>query len=508
MTSISSVGSTTTAGNYSTGTGASSGTGGYASSSGYSGSASSSSGAYGSGAGYSSLGSSALLSSLGVGSGLDVDSIINALVNARAAGPKQQISNQTTQLQAQEAGLTALSSALSSMQDALTTLGSVTTYRTYTSTLSNTAVGTATTQSSAQPGTYNVVVNSLATAQKRVSGVYASGSAVGAGTLTVAVGGNSMDIAVGSTDSISDIAAAINASSGNPGVQATVVNGTNGAQLLLTSTSTGVANAFTVSADASSSAGLTSLANTLNTPGGNEATDASLSIDGIAVTSASNTVSSALPGVTLTLAATGSTSLTVSQDPSAVTGAVNDFVSAYNTYISTVSSLNSYDPTSQQAGVLLGDSTLMSVQRQVNSILSGGVAGNSIGSLAALGISRNADGTLSVDSDQLSSELQSNPSAVQDLFAGPNGYATTLGNAVNNFTGSGGIITSRISSIQSQLTNLSQEQTALTARMTTYATQLRQQYTALDTLMSSLKNTSSSITTSLNALLNSNSSNN
>ncbi|BFI97086.1 MAG: flagellar filament capping protein FliD [Rhodanobacter sp.] len=499
MTSISGIGSTPSTGNYSGSTSASSGT----SSTGYTGSSGSSGASSGS---YSSLGSSAILSSLGVGSGLDVNSIIDALVNAKAAGPRQQISNQTTQLQSQEAGLTALSSALGSMQDALTTLGSLTTYRTYTSTLSNTAVGTASTQSSAQPGTYSLVVNNLATAQKRVSSAYASGAAVGDGTLTVTVGGNTMNIDVGSTDSISNIAAAINGSSSNPGVQATVVSGTNGAQLLLTSTNTGVANGFTVSASSGSSSGLTSLANTLNTPGSNEATDASLSIDGIAVTSASNTLSSALPGVTLTLAAAGSTTLTVAQNPSAVSTAVNNFVTAYNSYVSTASTLNSYDPTTQQAGVLLGDATLMSIQRQINGILSGGVAGNSIGSLAALGVTRNADGTLSVDSNQLNNQLQTNPGAVQSLFAGSNGYATTLGSALSSFTGSGGIIASRVNSIQSQLTNLSQEQTALTARMTAYATQLRQQYTALDTLMSTLKNTSSSITTSLNALLNNNSS--
>lgn len=500
MTSISSVGSSTT-GSYTGNTAASTGTSSSGSGSSYTGSSSSSSGSY------SSAGSSAILSSLGVGSGLDVNSIINALVNAKAAGPRQQISSQSTQLQAQEAGLTALSTALGSMQDALTTLGSVTTYTTYTSTLGNTAVGSVTTQSSAQPGTYSVEVSSLATAQKSVSSAYASGAAVGAGTLTVTVGGNAMNIAVGAGDSLGTIASAINGSSSNPGVQATVVSGTSGQQLLLTSTSTGVANAFTVTAGSGSSSGLSSLATALNTPS-SAATDASLTIDGIAVSSASNVVSSALPGVTLNLTATGSTTLTVAQDPSAITTAVNNFVSAYNTYASTVNSLDSYDPSTQEAGVLLGDSTLMSIQRQVNTILSGGVAGNSIGSLAALGVTRNADGTLSVDSNQLNSAIQSNPQAVQNLFSGTNGYATTLGNALTSFSGSGGIIATRINSIQSQLTNLSQEQTALTARMTAYATQLRQQYTALDTLMSTLKNTSSSITTSLNAMLNSNNSNN
>jgi len=459
------------------------------------------------GTGSTSNPGSGLLSSAGIGSGLDVNAIITALVNAKQAGPAQQISSQTTQLQAQEAGLTALGSALNSLQTTLGKLGSSLTFTTYAATLGNTALGTTSTLPNAQPGSYNLTVNHLATAQTRASSAYASGSAVGAGTLTVSVGNQSMNLNVSATDSISSIATAINQSSGNPGVQATIVNGANGAQLLLTSTKTGVANGFTVSAGSGSSAGLTSLASTLNTAGSNEASDASLSIDGIAVTSASNSVSGALNGVTLNLVATGSSTLTVSQDTSAVTGAVSDFVNAYNSYISTVGTLSSYDPSSKQGGVLLGDTTLMSVQRQVNSVLSSSVPGNSIGSLAALGITRNADGTLSSNSSTLGSALQSNPGAVQDLFAGTNGYATRLNSMLDGFTASNGILATRTASIQSQLSNLSQQSTALTARMNVYATQLRQQYTALDTLMSSLNNTSSYLTSSLQAMLNSNSSN-
>ena len=487
MTSISGIGTTntgTTAGTTTTGT-------------------SGSTGSSGSGG---SLGTSALLSSAGIGSGLNVNAIITALVNAQQAGPAQQISNQTTQLQAQEAGLTALSGSLSSIQSTLSALTSNITYNTYNATFSNTAIGSATTLPNAQPGTYSVVVSHLATAQSRTSGAYATGSAVGAGTLTVSVGSNSMNITVGATDSISTIASAINQSSSNPGVQATIVNGSNGAQLLLTSTKTGVANGFTVTAGSGSSSGLSPLATTLNTAGSNEASDASLSINGIAATSASNAVSGVLDGVTLNLTATGSTTMTVSQDTTAVTGAINDFVSAYNSYVSTAATLNSYDPTSKQAGVLLGDSTLMSVQSQINSILSNGVAGNSIGSLAALGIARNADGTLSVNSNTLNTALQSNPSAVQNLFAGSNGYATVLNSTLDGFTSGNGVITSRTNSIQQQLTNLSQESAALTARMNTYAAQLRQQYTALDTLMSSLNNTSTYLTTQLSALTGSTSS--
>lgn len=443
---------------------------------------------------------SGLLSSAGIGSGLDVDAIITALVNAKQAGPSQQISNQTTQLQAQEAGLTALGSALNSLQTTLGKLGSSLTFNSYTATLGDSTLGSTSTLPNAQPGSYSVTVNHLATAQKRASAAYTSGSAVGAGTLTVNVGNQSMNLDVSATDSLSTIATAINQSSGNPGVQATIVNGANGAQLLLTSTKTGVANGFSVSAGSGSSAGLSSLATTLNTAGSNEASDASLSVDGIAVTSASNSVSGVLNGVTLNLTATGSTTLTVSQDTSGVTGAISDFVNAYNSYISTVGTLSSYDQNSKQGGVLLGDTTLMSVQRQVNSMLSGSVPGNSIGSLAALGIARNADGTLSADSGKLSSALQSNPGAVQDLFAGPNGYATRLNSVLDGFTSSNGVLATRTTSIQGQLSNLGQESTALNARMSVYEAQLRQQYTALDTLMSSLNNTSSYLTTSLKQL--------
>ena len=100
-----------------------------------------------------------------------------------------------------------------------------------------------------------------------------------------------------------------------------------------------------------------------------------------------------------------------------------------------------------------------------------------------------------------SGALQSNPGAVQDLFAGPNGYATRLNSTLDGFTSSNGVIATRNASIQSQLSNLSQASTALTARMNVYATQLRQQYTALDTLMSSLNNTSSYLTSALQTLL-------
>lgn len=456
-------------------------------------------------------GGNGTLSASGIGSGLDVNSIVTALVNARKAASQNQIDTRTKQTNNLLTGLSSLNSALGGIQSALASLTSVNTFNSYAASLTpasgSSSVGTASTLSSAHPGTYTIAVSQLATVQKRTSDPVASGTTVGQGTLTIAVGASSMNVAVSATNTLADIATSINSSSSNPGVTATIVNGVNGQQLVLSSSKTGVANAFTISADATSSSGLQALATKLNTAGSNEAQDAKLTIDGIDVTSASNSVSGKMDGVTLNLTGTGTNTLTVTQDNTSATNAIQGLVDAYNSYVSTVSSLSSYDKSTGAAGALLGDSTLTSVQRGIASVLSGAVKGNNIGTLANLGITRNADGTLALDTTKLASAFQSNAAAVKDLFTGTNGYGTKLSSTINAYTVSGGIISSRMDSLNNTLTQLSQQQTALNVRMATYQKQLQSQYTALDTLMSSLNNTSSYLTTALAQLTNSSSKN-
>lgn len=481
MSSISSATSSSAAGSYSAGSTSSAG----------SSSSSSVSGSSATSTGLASISGTGLLSSLGLGTGLDVNSIISALVNAAEAGPQAQITNQTNTDNNQIAGLTALSTELSGLQSALSELTSSTTYQTYTSTFSSSSVGTATTLPDASPGTYNVDVTSLATAQMRTSSAYGSGSAVGAGTLNISVGSSSMSVSVSSTDTLEDIASNINSASNNPGVTATVISGVNGEQLVLASSNTGTANAYTITAASGSSSGLSTLASQLNTPGSNEATNAQLTIDGIPITSATNTVTGALTGVTLNLTSTGTSQLTIAQDTTPITTAVNDFVNAYNSYASTVGTLTSYDSTTGQAGVLLGDPTLASIQSQISQAMSSAVIGNSIGTLANLGITRNSDGSLSLNSTTLANALGSNPSAVQNLFASTNGIANQLSNLVTNYNSSTGILQTKIGNLNTDVTNLQSQQTALNSRMAVYQQQLVQQYTSLGTLMTSLNNTSS-----------------
>lgn len=449
--------------------------------------------------GSSNISGTGLLSSLGLGTGLDVNSIITALVNAQEAGPQAQITNQSNLDNNKIAGLTALQTSLTGLQSALNELTSSNTYSTFNATLSNTAVGTTSTLPDASPGTYNLDVTQLATAQKSVSAAQSSTSTIGTGTLNITVGSKTINVSVGATDTLSAIASNINSASGNPGVTATIVSGVNGNQLVLTSTNTGTANAFSVSASSGSSSGVSSLASALNTPS-TTAADAKLTIDGIAVTSASNSVSGALTGVTVNLAATGSSQLTIAQSTTPISTAVNDFVTAYNTYASTVNQLDSYDSTTKVAGVLLGDATLSSVQSQISSVLSSKVSGSSLGSLASLGITRNSDGTLALNSTTLANTLASNPSSVQQLFTGTNGIGTRLSSLVTNFNSSSGVLQSNVNSLNNDLTTLSSQQTALNARMAVYQQQLVKQYSSLSTLMTSLNNTSSYLTQAMNAL--------
>jgi flagellar hook-associated protein 2 len=443
-----------------------------------------------------------ILSSAGIGSGLNVKAIVTALVNAQQAGPQTRISNATSQTNNLLGGLTSLDTTLTALQASVAALTSTSTFNTYTATLADPTIGTTTTLSNAKSGSYALQVTQLATAQQRTGPAFASTAAVGSGTLNITVGSSSVSVNVSSTATLSDIASAINSASGNPGVTATVINGTNGSQLLLSSNQTGVANGFSIAAGSGSSTGLSNLATTLNTAGSNEAKDAQLTLNGIAVTSASNSVSGALDGVTLNLTAIGSTQLTVKQDTASTASAVQAFVTAYNSYVSSIGNLSSYNATTQVAGPLLGDSTLNSVVNQISSVLSKNVPGNSIGSLASLGITRQADGTLALKSSTLTSALSSNPSAVQDLFAGSSGYATKLNSVIDGFTSSSGIIATREQSLNSRLTQLSSQQTALTARMAMYQQQLQTEYTNLDTLMSSLNNTSSFLTASLAQITN------
>ena len=441
------------------------------------------------------------------GSVINVSQLVSELVSATQAPQEALIANQTTAVTSELSAIGTLQSALSTFQSSLQPLSTPSAFNVLSASSSNSNVFTASASDGAVAGSYSITVGNLASAQQLLSGAFAGGSSavVGTGTLALSLGGSSFNVTVNSTnDTVAGIAAAINSAANNPGISAAVVTGTDGAHLLLSSTLTGAANTLQVTeTDAGNAlAGLTyGTGNTGNYTEQSQALDASFSVAGVAYTSASNTVSNALSGVTLTLLGTTTpgtppapgtyATLTVANDTSTVVSNIQAFVTAYNTLQSSLASLGSYDPTSGSAGPLQGNPLLMNIQNQLRETMGGLAAGGSaFSSLASIGITTNSDGSLSVNATTLQNALASNFSAVSQLFNGASGVATQLTTQLTTDLGGSGPIAATQKTLTAQENALTQQSNALNQQMQALTASLTEQYAALNTLLSSLQTTS------------------
>lgn len=449
-----------------------------------------------------------LLTSMGVGSGLDVASLVDKLVAARKAPQQNQITNQAAAANTQLSALGQIGAALSALQSAMAPLTDGSAFASRTVTSSDTTVLGAGSDGTAVNGSYNIVVSKLASSLKASSGAFASSAAaVGTGTLTLAVAGKSMSLTLDSTNnSLAAVRDAINKASDNPGVSATIVTGVDGAHLVLSGTQTGAANGFTVSSNGGDG-GLAALNYDVAAPSGNAlsvitaASDASYTIDGLAGSSASNTTSTAIDGLTLNFTRVGSSTLGVSNDSSKATGALTNLVSTYNSFVGIYQNLTKYDATSGTAGAMIGDATLNSINSTLSSIVGGTANG---ATLSSIGISLQVDGTLKLDSGKLATALADGGKAVGNLFAGTDGFAAKLNASLNNWVSDSGVLAGRTASLSQQLKDLSSQQATLNSRMADLAARYQAQFSALDTLMSKLNSTSSYLQQQFDALTNSN----
>ena len=449
----------------------------------------------------SSSSPSSLITSTGIGSGLDISAIVSSLTSAYGAAQTNELSAEQTALNAQVSAFGTFSSALSTLQATLSSLETPSTLAGFEATVADKTIASASTSSDAVPGQYSLEVQNLATAASLSSAPVASGDTfIGTGTLTVGVGNSSTSITIDSTnDTLSGIASAINSATNNPGLTASVITTTAGARLVLTGTVTGTANSISVT-ETGGDGGLSSLvyppSGTTGLTQTQAATDANYSINGFPATSANNVVSGAISGVTLDLlgqsAANTPTTLTISADTSAASTSIGTFVTAVNGVLSAIQSLGGYDASTQTAGPLNGNATLESFQNQLENILGQVKSGNTSGvaSLADLGITADANtGQLDTNSTSLSNALSANLTAVGNLLGGTSGIATQLNTLINQYTGAGGLLSTINQGLQSSLSNVSQQQTALQAELATYSATLTSQYNAMDAAVAALKET-------------------
>lgn len=446
------------------------------------------------------------------GSVINVSSLVSQLVSATQAPQQALITNQTEAVTSQISSLGTLKSALATFQSSLDALDTPSAFDTQAANTSNSDAVTATATSGAPVGTYSVAVTALAQAQQLLSNAFTGDgtTVVGTGTLQLSLGGTNFNVTVDSSnDTVSGIAAAINSAAGNPGITATVIQGTDGAHLLLASTQTGAANTIAVT-ETDSGGALSAL--TYPDPDPNNAgadlhykvesaaQDASYSIAGVAATSPSNTITSALSGVTLTLAGTTTAgapaSVTVSTDTSTIQTNISAFVSAYNTLESALQSLGGFDSSTGTAGPMMGSALLSGIQNQVQNALYSVVntGSTTYNTLASVGIMTNSDGSLSLNSSTLSVAMATNFSAVSQLFSGTSGVATSLNSLLTQNLSSTGSIAAKSQSLTAQENALTAQTTQLNTQMAALTASLTQQYSALNTLLSSLQTTSSYLT--------------
>ncbi|ASL26457.1 flagellar filament capping protein FliD [Azotobacter chroococcum] len=455
----------------------------------------------------------ATISSLGVGSGLDLTGLLDQLESAERL-KLAPITSQQSVIESRISAFGRLQGYLTSLQGTVEKLATASTYQGQTSRISGSGVGVAVT-ASAVPGSYQVQATQLAQAHSLASaGVADKTAALGTGTLTIQSGDETLTIEVSAGgNSLEGIRDAINAEKG--GVTASIVNDGSGTpwRLALSSKATGTEAAMTVSFDDGGSGGgqLNALLNpydaATNSNGYKEtaaAKDAQLTVNGLAITSQSNTIEGALQGVTLTVSATGDAqTLTVERDSASIKSAITSFVTAFNALDSTTDSLTSYDADSGTAGTLLGDSTLRGVQSRLRQTITGGLDEGAYRYLSDLGISLQLDGTLKVDDGKLSEALEGDLADVQALFVGTTdkpGLAATLSDSLDDILDEDGAISTAIEGLESRSEALDERYSRMESSIAVTIERYRVQFSTLDSLIAQMNSTSTYLTQQFDAL--------
>ena len=471
----------------------------------------------------------ATISSAGIGSGLDVNSIVTKLVDLEKQ-PLKTLALKATNIQNQISAFGQIQSQFSALTDVATRISDPTVWGARVASSSNSSAATITATSAADAASFSLDVDQLALQQSVSSPQLAANTALGAGTLTfrlgtwsgsgasfaAATGSADVSVSIGATDTVADIAAKINAA--NTGVVATAFNDGTKDRLLLRAKDTGAAAGFRVQ---SADAALSRLVfDPQNSPGAGMAgtgipvqygQDAKARINGLAVTSASNTLTGNIPGVTINLLNTTTTgygtpgevksplTMSIREDVTPAVKNVNDFVTAYNALNKNLAELTKYDPATKTAGLFQGDSAIVGLQNILRNMLGSVSTGGAYQRLSDAGMERQLDGSLTLNTTKLSAAAN-NGTALQKLFTSNNSNALTNGFALKFSTlgqgvmASGGSVTNEASALQAALARNTAEQTKVNDRATTVETRLRAQYSALDGQMGSLNALSAYVT--------------
>ena len=470
----------------------------------------------------------ATISSVGIGSGLDVKSIVTQLV-ALEKQPLKSLQVKATNFQSQVSAFAQIQSEFSALSDVAQRISAPGAWSARTTSSSNTAAATITATSTTAATSFTLDVDALAQVQSVSSAQLGTGQAIGAGTLTLQLGswtgGGStfmpaasgpVKVTVTATDKVVDIAAKINAA--GAGVVATAFFDGKQDRLVLRSKETGEAAGFqmkvtkAVNDFSGNEVGLSRLA--FDPAAGafgmaqaglpvQYGQNAQVRINGLAVTSATNTLENNIPGVTIKLLATTTTNfgpgetrssatMRISEDVTLAVKNVSDFVTAYNTLNKTLTELTKFDSATKTGALFQGDSSVVGLQtvlRNMASSISAG--GGAYQRLSDIGLERQLDGSLVIKTPKLSLAAN-NGTALQALFTTnnnnplSNGFALKFDALSRGVLASSGAVTNKAAALQREIQRNSDAQEKVNERAAVVEARLNKQYSALDARMAQL----------------------
>jgi flagellar hook-associated protein 2 len=449
----------------------------------------------------------------GIGSGLDVGSLVKQLVSAERAPLDARIARRESAATVEISALATVKGSLGSLRDSLGTLRDLSSFASRTATTSSTEHFLASATSAVLPGSYDVEIANLASAHKLASAAFAGGrdAVVGTGTLTVSTGGETFNVTVdGASNTLVQIRDAINAATGNDSVTASILNETGGARLILTARATGAANAITVT-QSGGDGGLAALVYDAAAPAANTlsqttaAADALVRINGYDYTSASNTVTGAVDGLTITLLKADfgvQHTLTVANDMTAVQSKIRKFVTDYNALAKTFSTMQAYDPATGRAGPLIGDALVRGLESQLRRALTGSVtaASGDYKALAEFGITTDIKGQLQINDAKLSAALNADFDGVAQVFAADGGVAVGMYETLAGALDSAGQLANRQDGLNALIKSISVDKEKVNYRMQSVEARYRAQFTALDSLLAQMQSTGNYLTQQLSAI--------
>jgi len=438
----------------------------------------------------------------GIGSGLDLESLIEAFVTAESVPTEIRLQEKEDRVRTELSGIGSFKSALSTFQSAAKKLESIEDFYKQTIDVSNDDVSVST-NGFATNGSFSVEVMQLAEATRlQTTNFTDSSTTVGTGSLTFSsANGDTFNVAIDAADDLSAIRDKINAESTNFGVNVTLVNHDGGTYLSYSSKETGTENELSVS---TTDPAITNLAPAVAT---NPAQNAQIKIDGNLVSSSTNTFKNNIEDVTIVakkVTASGSTSLDISQDTSVASTLINDFVAGYNAIVENMIGLGA-----PVQGRLAFDSDLRSIKNQLSSIVTStipSISGN-LNSLGSIGILVNKEGKLEISpsgigtmksgADQLKDSIANNLDEVGAIFASTDGVVSQIDTLINSYNDTDGSLTQRQTALNLDLTGIKEDYTTLEARLRDYENTLRSRFSFLDSTVAGFNATSTFLTSAL-----------